>query len=145
MRESTGDLWAYPADAICVPTCGVVKANGELVMGAGVAREAARRYPALPAYYGRAVREAGNAPVAHFGLRTVVSFPTKHHWNQPAVLPLIEQSARIIVTLADAYGWRNMVLPRVGCGFGGLEWSDVRPVLSAILGERFVVVRLPGR
>jgi len=44
MKEDKGDLWGYPADYRCVTTNGVVKPNGKLVMGAGVALDAKRLF-----------------------------------------------------------------------------------------------------
>jgi len=53
---------------------------------------------------------------------------------------LIRQSARQLVEMADKFGWGSVVLPRPGCGNGGLDWDDVRPILEAILDDRFTVV-----
>ena len=36
MRYDTGDLWSYPADYRVVTTNGIIKKDGEAVMGAGV-------------------------------------------------------------------------------------------------------------
>jgi len=52
LREDKINLWEYPADARVITTNGFVKNNGEAVMGRGCAREAARKYPRLPLFWG---------------------------------------------------------------------------------------------
>lgn len=147
MIERTGDLWAYPAAWICIPTNGMRrKGDGSAVMGAGLAKTAAELCPELPAHLGKLLLAHGNH-VLNLGLWDVngreihlVSFPTKEHWNRPSHLDLIRRSAREL--RADFSRVEGAIaMPRVGCGFGGLGWSVVQPVLHEELpGDQFVVV-----
>jgi hypothetical protein len=171
MIERTGDLWDVDVpgwrpgkDAvpwIVVPTNGEVKANGDAVMGAGVARQAADRFPGLARELGRKLKESGNY-VQHLGmhclpnpneggaqslaplLRIVVSFPTKHRWREMAREDLIERSAMDLANLVEAEGAiapEVVLLPRVGTGLGGLGWNVVKRILERhLLGTRYVVV-----
>ena len=61
-------------------------------------------------------------------------------WMAASNLALIEQSTKELVTIADERGWRNIVLPRPGCGAGELSWDEVRPILSDLLDERFYTI-----
>lgn len=143
MRELIGvDIWDFHAQGkwICIPTNGVVKADGTLVMGKGLALEAARRYPQLRTIWGSAVRDFGNIPAPAWSLK-ILSFPTKHHWRDPADLDLIEESARDLMRFL----WFNedieeIYLPRPGVGCGGLSWDVVKPVLDRIVDKRVIVV-----
>ena len=63
MREAFGDLWLIDADAKCITTNGFIKKNGEAVMGAGVAKEAAIKYPELPEKLGYSIGVNGNRVV----------------------------------------------------------------------------------
>jgi len=56
-----GNLFNIDCNAICIPTNGYVTSSGSLVMGAGVARQAADRWPALPELLGQRVYQLGNA------------------------------------------------------------------------------------
>lgn len=141
MREEKGDLWTYPADLRIVPTNGVVRRNKacSLVMGAGVALQAAQRYPNLPMRLGTLVAIGGNRPhlIGDYG---IVSWPTKHHWKDQADLGLLLGGAVDVVKLVQECGAGAVAMPRIGCGLGGLDWKDVRPKLANILDDRFVVL-----
>jgi hypothetical protein len=62
-------------------------------------------------------------------------------WMAKSNLGLILESAQHLVTQVNAGGFKSVVLPRPGCGAGGLSWKDeVRPYLSEILDDRFWVI-----
>lgn len=163
MREVKGNLFDYPADAICITTNPIVNAKGLAVMGAGVALEAARRYPWIRKALAVRLqaRPWANAlfvfdPLDYEESPTfwpvgedepppkVVAFPVKHHWREPADYGLIRSSAYKLVTITDAMGWETVALPRPGCGNGGLPWPDVRRLIDPLLDDRFVIVDLAG-
>ena len=142
MLEAVGDLWSYPADYRVVTTNGVVReSTGELIMGKGVALEARKRFPGLPAKLGRWVTLYGSRC---FLCREegLISFPTKYHWADLSSIQLIMESARQIVAIADKYDILSVAMPRPGCGNGGLTWDFVRRYLVD-LDDRFTVLT-PG-
>lgn len=145
MIEATGNLFEYRVDAVVVPVNWTTKANGEAVMGAGVAKQAAERWPWLPVRLGNLIEYAGGVSVRAFptlpdGL-WVVAFPTKGDWRKPASLDLIEGLVPSLLRMAEHYHWRTVALPRLGCGLGQLDWeTQVRPILADHLDDRFVVV-----
>lgn len=148
MIEVFGDLWAYHSDALVITTNGTVKVNGECVMGRGCAAEAKAIWPKLPAMLGQHISEAGNVPkVFHLPALSnldcehlVVSFPVKHHWMEKADPVLIKESAIALKRIADEASWKVCVMPRPGCGNGGLKWEQVKPILAPILDDRFHVI-----
>ena len=158
MREIVGDLWRVQCDALVIPTNGAVNARGEAVMGRGVALQAKRIDPSFPKRFGRMLKDKGNHVFLHspiyLGDPYWITFPVKHHWSEPADLNLLYQSlmelccevARIEEE-AESQGEPSPIttvaLPRVGCGNGGLSWSDIRPRLTSILDDRYVVVSTP--
>lgn len=144
--EAIGDLWelARDADAVVITTNGYVNKKGEAVMGRGCALEAKQRHPWLPERLALALQARGNH-VHRFSISpeqgmkmSLVTFPVKSMWYDRASLPLISRSKRELVELADAEKWLKVVMPRPGCGNGGLDWEDVRP-LMANLDDRFIV------
>ncbi len=143
MLETVGDIWEYRGSAVIVITTnGSLTRDGRAVFGRGVARQAAARYPGLAERLGRRLTEDGNH-VFDLGCG-IVSFPVEETaWSLPD-LRLIARSAEELRLLADCSGWRQIVVPRPGCGGGGLAWLDVRPVLEPRFDERFVVMNQPG-
>lgn len=142
MLEEQGNLWEIEADARCITTNGAVKNNGCAVMGRGNAREARDRYPGLDLRFGRRLAAGGNH--VHWTMTDdgpLVTFPVKVHWEEPAQLPLISQSCQELMALIEAQGWARVLLPRPGCGNGGLDWSRlVKPAVKLLLDDRVVIV-----
>lgn len=139
MLTVKGDLMVVTDGVRGIPTNGIVKADGDAVMGAGLAKTVATAHPWIPAKLGALIEQHGNRP---FNLgRGWVSVPTKDHWKDPSDLELIESSCHHLVTMADKFEWRRVYLPKLGCGLGGLEWPQVAKVMSPILDTRFRVLR----
>ena len=128
-------------DAVCFTSNGVVRSDGKLTMGAGIAKEFANRWPRIPATFGTLVKNGGNkVHVLSFYKPHIVSFPTKHHWRNPSSLKLIEKSAYELAAEADKFSWQRVGLNFPGIGMGGLNKNEVREVIKNILDARFYVV-----
>lgn len=139
MREGIGDLWDFECDVRCVTTNGDRATDGGLVMGAGLAKQAALMYRRLPYLFGKWIELYDNTP-CFVPCYNVVSFPTKHHWREPSDITLIMDSAKAIRLLADLHGWEDIASVRPGCGLGCLAWDNVREVLAKIWDDRFVIL-----
>jgi len=100
VAEEPGDLWDlhYQGHWIAITTNGIVKSDGRAVMGAGLAKQAADRFPDLPRVLGTHLRTCGNTPMA-FPTMRIVTFPTKHHFRDASDIGLILDSLRHIQCL----------------------------------------------
>lgn len=142
MKEVVGDLWSYEGRKgfyILITTNGFVKNNGEGVMGAGVAKQAAERFPELPRLLGESLRRRGN--VVSRLTEQILSFPVKHEWFRDADLKLIRRSVAELSRRAGEYPDRKYVVPRPGCGNGNLTWTKVRPLMESLPDNVFVIER----
>ena len=139
MLEKQGNIWDQ-SGYVGIPTNGESKANGEAVMGAGLALQASNRYPGFSSQLGKYLKERGNTVMIWPSYR-LVTVPTKDHWKDPSSLDIVERSCRELMAY-DPYLPDSMkiYLPHLGCGLGGLNWVDVRPVMSSLLNDRFIVV-----
>lgn len=128
-------------DALCVTTNSIVKRNGELVMGGGVAKYFAIHYPTLPYQLGQKVKVYGNQPyLIKIKGDTIVSFPTKNNYKDPSSLELIKESAKKLERLTTKFRWTSVAIPAPGIGLGKLKWTEVQKVLSPILDNRFTIL-----
>lgn len=151
MKEIYGDFWIHfdeykdQYNAIVCTTNTIVKADGTLVMGAGIAKEFAKEFPFLPKEWGRRVKQRGLGLIVtplKNGLN-LVGFPTKTDWKQPATIELVEASLDELLTVTNIFGWKKVLMPRPGCRNGGLDWhKEIRPLMvdEFELDERFVVI-----
>lgn len=134
-------------EAVCVTTNGIVKNNGDAVMGAGIAKECANLFPDIPRKLGNALTAGGNR-VYDLGLVfrhnrefRLYSFPTKSHWKEDSDINLIRKSCVELSMECSRSGIMKCYLPKPGCNNGHLDWeSVVKPVISEILDDRFVVI-----
>lgn len=142
MKEMQGDLFQLLAP-ICIPTNGCLKKNGAAVMGAGVAKQAKQRFKNIDKSLGFLIDLQGNHVHLISGVPPIFSFPTKDHWRDGGDLRLVVRSAYELSELIARmmHPFKNVYLPRVGCGLGGMNWENVvKPALNGILDDTFIVV-----
>lgn len=166
MRSLKCDMWLEQADALCITTNGIVKANGQAVMGKGVAKEAVQRFYGIQTLLGKKLQRRGSRvhlltrkdrdipyiklPRKNEALKVatpwhLVSFPTKGHWKDASDLKLIATSCKQLKKLVDKMGWEVVLLPRPGCSNGNLNWKDVKSIVKEYFGfdDRIVIVHNP--
>jgi len=144
VHEQTGDLWQLHAAGavVAITTGGAVSRSGRAALPRGCAQEADRRFPQLATTLGGLIRQHGNH-VFDLG-DNLVSFPVEHTpWEHPDLM-LIERSCHELVQLATKRGWTRVIVPRPGCGTGGLSWREVRPLLLRCFDDRFTVINKEG-
>lgn len=141
--NSGEDFWdlIHKFDALLVTTNGIVKKDGTLVMGAGIARQFADRYPTVPRTLGDWVTKLGNEPCCIHGKnRAIISMPTKEHWKLDSKYDLIESSAHAVNDIISKWGFKRVLSTRPGCGMGKLQWSDVKNILGDIWDDKYTVL-----
>jgi len=137
----TGDILEAKCDAIVNPV------NCVGVMGAGLARAVANRWPGILPDYKDACRNGslvlGSVHVSLLGARikhkqkpwAIINFPTKLHWRNSSTQAGIQSGLDALVNLLERgqHGRliNSLAVPALGCGLGGLEWSVVRPMIEA--------------
>lgn len=135
------DVWQLHADGLwlVVPTNCRRKGDGTAVMGAGLALDAARRFPDLPVRYGRALA-AGNRRVVIAEHRLLLA-PTKDDWRRPAVLELVTELLDGVARWCAANPQHAVAVASPGCGRGGLAWPVVHELaLARLAGHRVALL-----
>lgn len=57
----------------------------------------------------------------------IINFPTKRHWRDGSRMEDVEIGLADLAETIRKHGIRSIALPALGCGMGGLNWSEVRP------------------
>lgn len=145
MIEVKGNMWSYlgrKGFILCITTNGFIKTNGEGVMGAGCALEAAKEFPELPRLLGESLTTRGN----HVSRLTqdILSFPVKFNWFEKANPKLIKQSVKELKRRALAKPSLKFILPRPGCGNGGLKYNSMVKHLVEDLPDNVFVISKDG-
>lgn len=113
------------------------------VMGKGVALEFKRAYPANFALYKVACERGDMKPGTVYTVLTgkrvnpryIINFPTKRHWRDSSRMEDIESGLVALVDTVKMHGIKSIAIPALGCGLGGLRWSDVRPRIERAFAD----------
>ena len=134
----------------------VITVNCMGVMGKGIALELKNN--AKPAY--DKYRELCDAGEMNLGKsviyekhidelngKTVLFFPTKGHWRGRSELFQIKKGLEHFTENYDDMGITSIAFPALGCGHGGLNWNDVKPVMYEYLEDLDIEIEIyePGK
>ena len=134
-----GDIWNDfdELDYICVTTNSVLKTNGNLCMGKGIAKQAANRCPHLPIIFGQQIK-LKNKENGIYGLlayEKYIAFQTKIDWRDSSPLYVIANSLDKLTRLALKYPKKVFGLSYPGIGNGNLTKHQVYPLLKTLPGN----------
>lgn len=107
------------------------------VMGKGVAKLFKEKFPAMYRKYKELCNDnqikIGKMSVFIFTrndkTQHIVNFPTKVHWRNPSTLEMVELGLKDLSELLVKIKPQTMAMPMPGCGNGGLNWEDVKPLV----------------
>jgi O-acetyl-ADP-ribose deacetylase (regulator of RNase III) len=60
----------------------------------------------------------------------IINFPTKRHWKGKARIEDIHAGLSALAEEVRQLGIHSVAVPPLGCGLGGLDWSEVRPMIE---------------
>lgn len=70
-----------------------------------------------------------------FGPRWIINFPTKTHWRANTKTEWVEEGLKDLVQVIREKDIHSIAIPPLGCGNGGLDWRDVRPLIVSALED----------
>lgn len=149
IEYGTGNLLTADVEAL------VNTVNTHGVMGKGIALQFRQAFPQNYEFYRKACERqevvTGRMLVYETGSftnpRYIINFPTKRHWKGKSRLEDIESGLRTLIDVVKSYSICSIAVPPLGCGNGGLDWNDVRPLIEsafATLPDVRVVLFSPG-
>ena len=105
-------------------------------MGKGIAVSFRKRWPAMYEEYRRQCKSGsfklGDVLVWEEDGDVVFNLGTQQSWTKKAELWAVEKALARMIREAEARNVREIALPRIGAGLGGLEWMSVRTVLEEL-------------
>lgn len=110
------------------------------VSGKGLAKEFKKRFPEAQRGYERTCKW-GNLNIGRLLFysdqsRVVLFFPTRRHWRDPSEVSFIEAGLETFARVYDEEARDeifSVAFPALGCGNGGLDWADVKPLMTRYL------------
>ncbi len=137
IRYLQGDLLADDAEAL------VNTVNCVGVMGRGIALQFRRNFPDNFRAYEAACKRGEVVPGRMFVYATgrlspprfIVNFPTKRHWRGDSLPEDIEAGLAALKAEIRSRVIRSIAIPPLGSGLGGLDWTEVRPLVDAALAS----------
>ena len=137
IRMTQGNLLEAKVDAV------VNTVNTVGIMGKGIALMFKERFPANFHAYVRACKSGELGIGRMFVTRNeelfrptwIINFPTKTEWRPNSRLEWIELGLKDLVRTIEEKRIRSIAVPPLGCGNGGLDWSEVRPLIQDALGR----------
>lgn len=131
IRYIEGDIFKSPAQVI------VNTVNTVGVMGKGIALEFKKRYPDMFQAYrdicDKRKLKTGSLMLYYEPDHWVLLFPTKENWRNPSRMEYIEAGLSKFCRTYAEKGITSVAFPKLGCGNGELNWSDVQPVMEKYL------------
>lgn len=126
-----GDILKADAEAL------VNTVNCVGVMGRGIALQFRKAFPENFNVYKKACKNGEVKPGKMFvydlnrisNPHFIINFPTKRHWRNKSRLEDIELGLQDLIKFIQQQKIHSIAIPPLGCGLGGLNWSDVRSLI----------------
>lgn len=137
IRYATGNLLLADVEAL------VNTVNTVGVMGKGVALQFKDAFPNNFHAYEEACKR-GEVQIGRMfvtetgrldGPRWIINFPTKKEWRHPSKLEYVRAGLNDLVKVIQERGIKSIALPPLGCGYGGLDWAQVKQAIDDATGD----------
>ena len=132
ITKKQGDLLKSQSQAL------VNTVNCVGVMGKGVALQFKKAFPENCKAYEKACKASLVQPGKMFTFdagtlmqtRWIINFPTKRHWRGGSHMEDVEAGLTALVEEVKRLKIKSIAIPPLGCGNGGLDWNQVRPLIE---------------
>lgn len=107
--------------------------NCEGIMGKGLAYQFKLKFPKMYENYRKACKNGtltiGKLHCYKENNKTIINFPTKDKWTQKSDIKYIITGLNKLVELTKILNIKNIAIPALGCGNGGLNWKIIKLVI----------------
>lgn len=108
------------------------------IMGKGIALQFKESFPLNFKLYQKACK-AGQVQIGSMfvtetgqftGPKYIINFPTKTDWRSNTRIEYIEEGLNDLIKIIQEKHIQSIAIPPLGCGNGGLDWKDVKPLME---------------
>lgn len=75
-------------------------------------------------------------------IKWVLNFPTKPHWSKKSQLEWVKDGLKHLRKNYKRWGIISLALPALGCSLGGLNWTQVKPLMEKHLSKLDIPVEI---
>jgi O-acetyl-ADP-ribose deacetylase (regulator of RNase III) len=132
IKLTQGDILKADAEAL------VNTVNCVGIMGRGIALQFRKAFPDNFKAYESACKAEEVQPGRMFihdlnriyNPRFIINFPTKRHWKGKSRMEDIQSGLVDLINVVQQYKLNSIAIPPLGCGLGGLNWKEVKPLIA---------------
>lgn len=139
IREEQQDLFTVPTGYILVHCI-----SADLAMGAGIAKEFARRGVKAQLQRDYQDIEVGDCLVSDTtGWRAELNLVTKEkYWQKPTyeTMRMALEDAKFLYEEIMSYENVKFAMPRIGCGLDRLQWDKVKAIIAEVFVDTDVEI-----
>ena len=129
-HKTNGSIFDERADALVNPV------NCVGAMGAGLALQFKKAFPENFRAYAEMCENGGLKTGEMFVFETgamfpahIINFPTERHYKDKSRMEYIKSGLSALVREIESRGIESIAVPALGCGLGGLNWAEVKPLI----------------
>lgn len=130
-------------DYVGITTNSTLNKKGELVMGAGNAKQAKEICPDLPAIFGNIIR-IQEKELGYYGIIRHEKFftvQTKRNWRDKSIVKDVEETIQHLKIIAERHPNLKFGIPYPAINHGGLSENVIYPLIS-LLPDNVTVYKL---
>lgn len=119
------DVFLFTANSI-------VKSNGELVMGAGIAKSVRDSYKGIAKKFGSEIKKYRGIPYGIVWVDNIGAFQTKIHYQDKSDLGVVELATAELLRLALANPTLTFHLNYPAINHGRLTIEEIQPIIDVL-------------
>ncbi len=130
IHKTDGSIFDEKADALVNPV------NCVGAMGAGLALQFKKRFAENFDAYAAACEQGRVKTGEMFVFETgslfpkfIINFPTENHYRDKSRIEYIESGLSALTREIETRAIKSIAIPALGCGLGGLDWKEVKPLI----------------
>lgn len=147
IRMVKGDILESDAPVIVIPV------NCKGVMGKGLALQAKNKWPEMFEIYKSfcegacprfpsGLEPGGVVCIQNTPSQFIACLATKDDWKNPSKLEWVERGLKELIVMSVKVNRCHIAIPKLGCGLGGLDWCDVKPIVYRVFENTPITVDL---